>query len=68
MTATWPDIAYPIGHLSRYNHEPRNELIAAFNGVFRFLNGTKVWRLRFRGKLGGALGLESDSALRCYID
>ena len=52
MTATRPDIAYAIGVLSRYNHDPSNERMVALKRVFRYLNGTKDWRLRFGGALG----------------
>jgi hypothetical protein len=55
MTATRPNIAYAIGVLSRYNHDPSNEHMVAFKRVFRYLNGTKDWRLRFGGALGGAM-------------
>jgi hypothetical protein len=60
MTATWPDIAYAIGVLSRYNHDPRNEHMVALNRMFCYLNGTKDWRLHFGG--------EEEGALRCYVD
>jgi hypothetical protein len=60
MTATRPDIAYAIGVLSRYNHDPSNEHMVALKRVFRDLNGTKDWRLRFGG--------EGEGALRCYVD
>jgi len=62
MTATLPEIAYAIGVLSRYNHDPSNEHMVALKRVFRYLNGTKDWRLHF----GGAL--EGECALRCYAD
>jgi len=65
MTATWPDITNPIGVLSRYNPNPSNEHVIGLKCVFRYLNGTKDWRLCFRGELRGAL--EGDSALRCYV-
>jgi hypothetical protein len=72
MTATRPDIAYAIGVLSRYNHDPSNEHMVALNRVFRYLNGRKDWRLRFGGALGGALGRalggEAESALGWYVD
>jgi hypothetical protein len=58
MTATRPDIAYAIGVLSRYNHDPSNEHMIALKRLFRYLNGTKYWRLRFRGEV----------ALGCYVD
>jgi len=35
MTATRPDIAYAIGVLSRYNHDPSNEHMVALKRVFR---------------------------------
>jgi len=62
MTATLPDMAYAIAVLSRYNHDPSNEHTVALKRVFRYLNGTKDWRLPF----GGAL--EGESVLRCYVD
>jgi hypothetical protein len=69
MTATRPDIAYAIGVLSRYNHDPSNEHLVALKRVFRYLNGTKDWRLRFGGALGeSTLGGEGEGALRCYVD
>jgi len=45
MTATQPDITYAIGVLRRYNHDPSNEHMVALTRVFRYLNGTKDWRL-----------------------
>jgi len=82
MTATRPDIAYAIGVLSRYNHNQSIEHMVALKRVFRYLNGTKDWRLRFGGALGGALrgalrGAlgestlrgegEEEGALTCYV-
>jgi len=63
MTATQPDIAYAIGVLSQYNHDPSNEYMVALKRVFQYLNGTKDWRLRFGGALGGALGGAHGGAL-----
>jgi hypothetical protein len=73
MTATPPGIAYTIGILSRYNHDPSNEYMVALKRLFRYLTGTKDWRQRFRGVFGGALGEstlgeEGEGALRCYLD
>ena len=62
MTATLPDIAYAIGVLSQYNHDPSNEHMVALKRVFRYLNGTKDWLLRF------GEGLEDESVLRRYVD
>jgi len=66
LTATRPDIAYAIGVFSRYNHNPSNEHMVALKRVFRYLNGTKNWRLHFGRALGGAL--EGERALGCYVD
>jgi hypothetical protein len=60
MTAIRPDLAYVIAVLSRYNHNPSNEHMVALKPVFRYLNSTKDWRLRFGG--------EGEGALRCYVD
>jgi len=67
MTATRPDIAYAIGVLSWYNHVQSNENMIPLKRVFRYLNGTKDWWLRFGGALrealGGALGGTLGGAL-----
>jgi hypothetical protein len=68
MTATRPDIVYAIRVLTRYNHDPSNEHMVALKRVFRYLNGTKDWHLRFGGALGGGLGGEAEGALRWYVD
>ena len=68
MIASGPDIAYAIGVVSRYNLDPSNEHMVTLKGVFPYLNGTKNWRLRFGGALGGGLGGEGDGALRCYVN
>jgi hypothetical protein len=60
MTAARIDIAYAIGVLSRYNYDPSNEHMVALKRMFRYLNGTKDWRLRFGG--------ETDGELRYYVD
>jgi hypothetical protein len=41
MIAILPSIAYAIGVLSRYNHDPCNELMIALKCVFQYLNCTK---------------------------
>ena len=66
MTATRPDIAYAIGDISWYNHDPSNEHRVALKRVFRYLNGTKDWELSFGGALRGAL--EGEGTPRCYVD
>ena len=66
MTATRPNITFAIGVPCRYNHDPSNEHMVALKHVFRYLNRTKDWPLRFGGALGGAL--EGESALRCYVN
>jgi hypothetical protein len=55
--------------------------MVALKRVLWYLNGTKDWRLRFRGALRGAfgaalgaalgdstLGGEGEGKLRCYVD
>jgi hypothetical protein len=64
MTVIRHSIAYAIGVLSRYNHDPSDEPMVALKKVFRYLNGTKNWRLHF----GGALREEGAGALGCYVD
>jgi len=56
MNVTRPDIAYAIGVLSRYNHDPSNEHMVALKHVFPYINGMKDWRLHCGGALGRALG------------
>jgi len=68
ITATRPTISYAVGVLSRYNHDPSNEHMVALRRVFRYLNGMKGWRLRFREALGGALGVDVDGALGSYVN
>ena len=73
MTTTRPNIAYAIGGSSRYNHDPSNEHMVAPKRLFRYLKGTKDWRLCVGGPLGGALGAskqggEAEGALTCYVD
>jgi hypothetical protein len=73
MTAPRPDIAYAIGVLSWYNHEPNNRHMVALEGVLRYRNGTNDWRQHFGGALSGALGEnalggEEDGSLGCCID
>jgi hypothetical protein len=69
IAATRPDIAYAIGVLSRYSHDPSNEQMVALKRVFRYLNGTKDWCLRSGGALGSrALGGEGEGAFGYYVD
>jgi hypothetical protein len=63
MTATRPDLAYAIGILGRYNHDPSNEHMIALKRMFGYLNSTKDWHLRFGGALGGVLGGALGEAL-----
>jgi len=62
MTATRPDIEYGIGVVSRYNHDPRSEHMVALKRVFRYLTGTKDWRLH------SGRALEGESVLKCYVN
>jgi len=42
--------------------------MVALKRVFRYLNGTKDWRLRFGGALRGVLRGEGEGALGRYVD
>ena len=68
MTVTRPNIAYAMGVLSRYSHNPGNEHMITLKRVLRYLNRTKDWRLRFAGALRAELGGEAQGALRCYVN
>jgi len=59
IAATRPDIAFAIGVLSRYSHDPSKEHMVAVKRAFRYLNGTKHWKLRIGG--------ESNNIF-CYVD
>jgi hypothetical protein len=61
MTAIPPDIANAITVPSWYNHDPSDVDMVAFKGEFRYLNGTKDWRLRFAGEAECALRREVES-------
>ena len=62
MTATWPNIPDAIGVFSRYNHDASNEHMVALKRMFRYLNGTKDWRLRFGGALAEVHSEEKEKA------
>ena len=59
MAGTRPDLAYAIGVLSRYNHEPSEVHMEALKRVFRYLNGTRDWTLSFGG---------TDGRIKAYAD
>ena len=69
MTANRLDIAYAPGVRSQYNHDPSNEHMVDFKCVFRYLNGTKDWRLHFGAALAErTLRDEEKGALECHVD
>jgi hypothetical protein len=69
MTATQRDIAYAIGVLRQYNHDPNNDHMVACKPVFQYLNGTNESQLSWggapRGALRGELRGEGQGALGC---
>jgi len=60
MTDIPPDIANAITVPSLYNHDPSDVDMVAFKDEFRYLHGTKDWRLRFAG--------EAECAVRCEVE
>lgn len=44
-----PDIAYAVGRLSRYTHNPSGEHWTALERVFKYLRGTLDYSLTYRG-------------------
>jgi hypothetical protein len=50
MIATRPDLAFAVGTLSRFSHDPSEEHLSALKRVMRYLNKTKHWKLRLGGK------------------
>jgi hypothetical protein len=70
--ASWPDMAYSIGVLCQYNHNPRHDHIFALKHVFWYLNGKKYLRLHFGEALGGAVGestcaVDGKGTIRCDV-
>ncbi|MBC7870646.1 MAG: DDE-type integrase/transposase/recombinase [Chitinophagaceae bacterium] len=60
-TTTRPDLAYALGKLSRYSHNPSQAHMKALKHVLRYLSGTKDMRL--------CLGGDSDTTqIKCYVD
>jgi len=72
MTTARTAITYAIGLFNQFNYDLRNEHMITSTPVFRYLNGTKDWRLHFGGALtgvlGGALGGDGEGALGYYVD
>ena len=60
MTATRPDLAYCIGKLSQYSHDPTDAHRNALDRVFRYLKATS--------KFGLIFGTDSDSKIIAYAD
>ena len=51
MLGTRPDIAFAVSVVSRYASDPDESHWKTVKRMFRYLNGTKNWRLVFRGEL-----------------
>ena len=49
MNCTLPDIAYSMGRLSKYTHNPSNEHWIALKCLLKYLRGTMDWKLNFVG-------------------
>lgn len=74
ITATRPDIRYAIAVLGQYYHDLSNEHMVTPRCVFRYLNGTKDWRLRVAGTLRAALRaalgdrpIKGSGELGCHV-
>ncbi|GJS86281.1 hypothetical protein Tco_0752822 [Tanacetum coccineum] len=47
--STRPDIAYVVGRLSKYTSNPSRQYLKAITRVFKYLRGTKDYRLSYVG-------------------
>ena len=63
MLATRPDLAHAVGVVSRYSHDPSKEHMTAVKRIFRYIAGTRNWKLI----LGGAT-VDDDTGLVVYTD
>jgi hypothetical protein len=62
MLGTRPDLAYAIGVLGRHAANPGEEHQRALDRVFRYLEGTKDWRLVYQR------GMHDDLTLGGFVD
>lgn len=62
MTASRPDLAFSVGVLSRFCSDPSKEHMVALKRVFRYLKGTRCWKLRLGGEG------PDESRLDIYVD
>ena len=46
--ATRPDIAYSVSELAQFNHQPKELHLTAIKRIFRYLKGTKTWKLMYQ--------------------
>ena len=60
-TMTRPDIAYAVTRLSKYNANPSEAHMNYAKYVLRYLQGTKAYRLRYKGTSNDGLISYSDS-------
>jgi hypothetical protein len=61
MIATCPDLAFAVGTLSRFSHDPSEEHLSALKRVMRYLNKMKHWKLRLGGKECGLTAYADSS-------
>jgi hypothetical protein len=50
---TWPDLAFPVGYLSRFMEEPRADHLAGVKCVLRYVAGTQGHGLHYAKHGGG---------------
>mgnify|MGYP006897139288 CR=1 FL=1 len=75
MTWTRPDIAYALGTLCRFMHNPGKPHITALKHLLRYMHGTRGWGLKYSpltdSKRRGVYGLydasHADSSLIALI-
>lgn len=48
MTANQPDIALAVGYVARFMKNPQEEQWVAVKRIFRYLQGTKTYGIRFK--------------------
>ena len=65
---TRPDLAYSVGVLSRYMHEPKETHFAALKQVLRYVKGTSSYGLEYKRTGESTLVGYSDSSHNVWVD
>lgn len=68
VTATRPDLAYTITHLSQYNKDPSATHFQCLKRVLRYLKGSRDQRLLFPWKSPMVLSSYSDASFGNFLD